>query len=136
MTQHTDKFGRSWNFTPAHDTNKMLQIKPHVFQAARTFQNVLLGTVPDLNFCVEMDCYLLKGTLGGRVYWNSGIRLSDHASDYFSNVVDEDVAQLIVRHHNRGWLSREESEAYWELVQQPQFQIEIALKRVAEEETL
>lgn len=120
MTQHIDKFGRKWSFTPAHDTSLMLQIRPHIFQAARTFQNTLLGTVPDLNLNGELDCYLLKGTLGGRVYWYSGIRISDHPSDYLSSVVSEELAELIVKHHDRGWLPRPEAEAYWELVGQPE----------------
>jgi hypothetical protein len=116
-----DKFGRDWKFASPHNHDQMLMIQPWVMRVSMDFQGQLAlgpGAQP-INWCREMDCYLLRYVDKGKVRWYSGIRFSDEPSDYMSSVLTDPVIDMLVDNHDRGYCSRAESDAYWALVGHP-----------------
>ena len=107
MTQFTDRYGRTWNHHPGHDTGKMLKIKPEIMLAAYNFQAVIRNQNAEFDgahsnrWPVENpDCYLLQYLNNARqVRWYAGIRCSDEPSDYISPHFDDRVIDFMIEHH-------------------------------------
>lgn len=122
MTQHIDKYGRTWNWTPGHDTNLMLQIDPRIMLAAYNFSHIMRTQDPEFNGAYgeawpvpNPDCYLLKHSAG----WYAGIRLSDEGHDYLSPGFDDHLIAMMVEGHRLGNLCRAELSVVWDLVTAP-----------------
>lgn len=121
MTTHIDKFGRTWNYTPDHDTGRMLQIDPAIMLAAYNFQAVI--RTQDAEFqgahakgwpVDPVDCYLLRMSNE----WCAGIRCSDKNSDYISPCFDARVVAFMIEHHSYRMNGRE-ADAFYAIVTKP-----------------
>lgn len=107
MTQYIDKYGRTWNYQPAHNPDRMLKIRPEIMLAAYNFQAVIRNQSADVNVAhregwpvEDPDCYLLAFTdRNGKRGWYAGIRLSDDPCDYISPHFDDRVIDFMIEHH-------------------------------------
>lgn len=121
MTTHIDKFGRTWNYTPDHDTGRMLQINPKIMLAVYNFHAVIRSQDAETKWAHTqrwpvdpVDCYLLKM----RNEWCAGIRCSDEASDYISPYFDARVIEFMIEQHSYR-MNKKEADAFSTLVTEP-----------------
>lgn len=95
----TDKYGRIWNYTPAHDTSEMLQVSPYMIAEAFRFQTRILNWNPNyqpaLDFQPDADGYLLRSG----EHWFAGIRYGNQPFEYLSPSLLPEVINLLIRGH-------------------------------------
>lgn len=109
---HTDKFGRTWRYTPGHDTNKMLQISAGL--AARGYDAAVALRGAGHTYDQQsqgLEPYLLKS---GHA-WVMGMRYGNEGHEYISPCLDDRIIQMMVEAHRRE-AGSVEHQAIWELV--------------------
>lgn len=91
---HTDKFGRTWYWTPDHDTDMMVQVPWQYMAKCSDAERIISNgpTYDDNKFTylrewgkwdVPPDCYILKG---GRTL-HTGARYGHEGSHYLSSLI-------------------------------------------------
>jgi hypothetical protein len=92
MAKHTDKYGREWFFTPAHDADNMVKIPREVMERfiladriceGRTMLGDYAGYFASM---ARVECYVLRLPGLGAC---TGARFSDEGQDYYSSLVND-----------------------------------------------
>ncbi len=94
MAKHIDKYGRAWQFKPAHDTAKMVKVSSAVMERFILADRILSGNATNdyANYFTGaiVDCYILRG--GNEVY--TGARYGDEGADYYSSLINNKCVLL------------------------------------------
>lgn len=95
MTKHTDKFGRDWEFTPAHDTNRMVKVPTDVMEAFIVADRIIEWRAKAdswVNYFkgAKVECYVLVSQAG--VF--TGARFGDNGPDYYSSLINDQYILL------------------------------------------
>lgn len=110
---HTDKYGRTWRYTPHHDMANALQISCDVVEFVVNAERAFAGEHADFVASRIRDYFLLKD--GG--LWQLCARSGAAPDDFYSLMLDPRIAALAIEMH--GKTIRDdvlEAEAYENLV--------------------
>lgn len=90
---HTDKYGRTWHWTPDHDTDRMVMVPWHLMAMAADAERRIMNQNSDLDHSyyrdwsmaeTPPDCYILK-MRSGQVC--TGARYGHEGCEYLSSVI-------------------------------------------------
>lgn len=106
---HTDRFGRTWHFTPDHDTDRMLKISQTVAAIGYNANHALrTGNAVEQYSMYEKDGklepYLLKMGNGS---WVMGMRFGNEGSEYISPGLDKRIIAMMIELHRTKCDARE-----------------------------